>query len=143
MKARYHLVECPLNFKNLSRETEGVAPILFYSFEIILHPSFANISKREIYIFQFSRWKFNFVHLDVTRYKSINFTNIRSTKRLEHLQVLIIDFLFYLLLQAKQRASVKWLLSKAYNNRVPENLREPYYVDNEVRNPDDFTTILL
>ncbi|XP_043510322.1 patronin isoform X9 [Frieseomelitta varia] len=32
---------------------------------------------------------------------------------------------------AKQRASVKWLLSKAYNNRVPENLREPYYVDNE------------
>lgn len=51
MKARYHLVECPLNFKNLSRETEGVAPILFYSFEIILHPSFANISKREIYIY--------------------------------------------------------------------------------------------
>ncbi|CAL7945722.1 unnamed protein product [Xylocopa violacea] len=32
---------------------------------------------------------------------------------------------------AKQRASVKWLLSKAYNNRVPENLREPYYVDHE------------
>lgn len=54
--------------------------------------------------------------------------------------MLIIDFLFYLLLQAKQRASVKWLLSKAYNNRVPENLREPYYVDNEVRNPDYFTT---
>ncbi|XP_066580923.1 patronin-like isoform X3 [Prorops nasuta] len=33
--------------------------------------------------------------------------------------------------QAKQRASVKWLLSKAYNNRVPENLREPYYRDHE------------
>ncbi|XP_026670652.1 patronin isoform X4 [Ceratina calcarata] len=33
--------------------------------------------------------------------------------------------------QAKQRASIKWLLSKAYNNRVPENLREPYYVDHE------------
>ncbi|XP_043262535.1 patronin isoform X4 [Colletes gigas] len=33
--------------------------------------------------------------------------------------------------QAKQRASVRWLLSKAYNNRVPENLREPYYVDHE------------
>ncbi|XP_076476251.1 calmodulin-regulated spectrin-associated protein patronin isoform X13 [Bombus vancouverensis nearcticus] len=33
--------------------------------------------------------------------------------------------------QAKQRASVKWLLSKAYNNRVPENLRDPYYIDNE------------
>ncbi|XP_011501170.1 PREDICTED: patronin-like [Ceratosolen solmsi marchali] len=30
---------------------------------------------------------------------------------------------------AKQRASVKWLLSKAYNNRVPEKLREPYYLD--------------
>ncbi|XP_043681951.1 patronin isoform X3 [Vespula pensylvanica] len=33
--------------------------------------------------------------------------------------------------QAKQRASVKWLLSKAYNNRVPDNLREPYYRDHE------------
>nr|XP_012216779.1 PREDICTED: patronin isoform X4 [Linepithema humile] len=33
--------------------------------------------------------------------------------------------------QAKQRASVKWLLSKAYNNRVPEKLREPYYRDHE------------
>ncbi|XP_043271274.1 patronin isoform X9 [Venturia canescens] len=32
---------------------------------------------------------------------------------------------------AKQRASVKWLLSKAYNNRVPDNLREPYYRDLE------------
>ncbi|XP_058802244.1 patronin isoform X4 [Phymastichus coffea] len=33
--------------------------------------------------------------------------------------------------QAKQRASVKWLLSKAYNNRVPEKLLEPYYRDHE------------
>ncbi|XP_034944526.1 patronin isoform X3 [Chelonus insularis] len=33
--------------------------------------------------------------------------------------------------QAKQRASVKWLLSKAYNNRVPDNLKEPYYRDLE------------
>ncbi|XP_020292949.1 patronin isoform X6 [Pseudomyrmex gracilis] len=33
--------------------------------------------------------------------------------------------------EAKQRASVKWLLSKAYNNRVPEKLREPYYRDHE------------
>ncbi|XP_063914584.1 patronin isoform X4 [Zophobas morio] len=33
--------------------------------------------------------------------------------------------------QAKQRASVKWLLSKAFNNKVPENLREPFYKDHE------------
>ncbi|CAH1389035.1 unnamed protein product [Nezara viridula] len=33
--------------------------------------------------------------------------------------------------QAKQRATVKWLLSKAYNNRVPENLREPFYRNHE------------
>ncbi|XP_044012467.1 patronin isoform X14 [Aphidius gifuensis] len=33
--------------------------------------------------------------------------------------------------QAKQRASVKWLLSKAFNNRVPDNLHEPYYRDHE------------
>jgi calmodulin-regulated spectrin-associated protein len=32
---------------------------------------------------------------------------------------------------AKQRASVKWLLSKAFNNKVPENLREPFYRDHE------------
>lgn len=35
-------------------------------------------------------------------------------------------------LQAKQRASIKWLLSKAFNNRVPENLLEPFYRDHEV-----------
>lgn len=33
--------------------------------------------------------------------------------------------------QAKQRASIKWLLSKAYNNRVPEQIREPFYTDHE------------
>ncbi|XP_055916427.1 patronin [Eupeodes corollae] len=32
---------------------------------------------------------------------------------------------------ARQRASVKWLLSKAFNNRVPDNLKEPFYRDNE------------
>lgn len=26
---------------------------------------------------------------------------------------------------------MKWLLSKAYNNRVPENLKEPFYRDHE------------
>ncbi|KAF0306342.1 Patronin [Amphibalanus amphitrite] len=30
---------------------------------------------------------------------------------------------------AKQRASVRWLVAKAYNNQVPSNLREPYYRD--------------
>lgn len=40
-------------------------------------------------------------------------------------------FCFALLPQAKQRASVKWLLSKAFNNRVPENLKEPFYRDHE------------
>ncbi|XP_055310751.1 patronin isoform X31 [Sitodiplosis mosellana] len=33
--------------------------------------------------------------------------------------------------QARQRASVKWILSKAFNNRVPENQREPFYRDHE------------
>ncbi|CAK1544321.1 unnamed protein product [Leptosia nina] len=33
--------------------------------------------------------------------------------------------------QSKQRASIKWLLSKAFNNRVPENLLEPFYRDHE------------
>ena len=32
-------------------------------------------------------------------------------------------------LQAKQRASIRWLVAKAYNNQVPTNLREPYYRD--------------
>lgn len=26
---------------------------------------------------------------------------------------------------------MKWLLSKAFNNRVPENLKEPFYRDHE------------
>lgn len=34
-------------------------------------------------------------------------------------------------IKARQRASVKWILSKAYNNRVPENQREPFYRDHE------------
>ncbi|KAL1123806.1 hypothetical protein AAG570_001577, partial [Ranatra chinensis] len=33
--------------------------------------------------------------------------------------------------QAKQRATLKWILSKAFNNRVPDNLREPFYKDHE------------
>ncbi|XP_041968719.1 patronin isoform X3 [Aricia agestis] len=33
--------------------------------------------------------------------------------------------------QSKQRASIKWLLAKAFNNRVPENLQEPFYRDHE------------
>lgn len=33
--------------------------------------------------------------------------------------------------KAGQRASVKWILSKAFNNRVPENQREPFYRDHE------------
>ncbi|XP_073995235.1 calmodulin-regulated spectrin-associated protein patronin isoform X19 [Rhodnius prolixus] len=33
--------------------------------------------------------------------------------------------------QAKQRATVKWLLSKAFNNRIPENLLEPFYRNHE------------
>ncbi|KAJ2953919.1 hypothetical protein O0L34_g1556 [Tuta absoluta] len=39
--------------------------------------------------------------------------------------------MFVCLLQSKQRASIKWLLSKAFNNRVPENLQEPFYRDHE------------
>ncbi|XP_045470911.1 patronin isoform X19 [Harmonia axyridis] len=33
--------------------------------------------------------------------------------------------------QGKQRAAVKWLLSKAFNNKVPENLKEPFYRNHE------------
>ncbi|XP_050505728.1 patronin isoform X2 [Diabrotica virgifera virgifera] len=32
---------------------------------------------------------------------------------------------------AKQKASIKWLLSKAFNNKIPENLKEPFYRDHE------------
>lgn len=35
------------------------------------------------------------------------------------------------MLQAKQRASIRWLLSKAYNNRVPDQLQEPFYADHD------------
>jgi calmodulin-regulated spectrin-associated protein len=37
----------------------------------------------------------------------------------------------YFFFQAKQRASIKWLLSKAYDHRTPEELREPFYKDHD------------
>lgn len=52
------------------------------------------------------------------------------TKHIPYFWKLIV---FSFLLQSKQRASIKWLLSKAFNNRVPENLQEPFYRDHEVR----------
>jgi hypothetical protein len=41
-------------------------------------------------------------------------------------------YIFFL--QAKQRATIKWLLSKVYNNRIPENVIEPFYKDHDVSN---------
>ncbi|KAL1491179.1 hypothetical protein ABEB36_011818 [Hypothenemus hampei] len=32
---------------------------------------------------------------------------------------------------AKQRASIKWLLAKAFNNKVPDNIKEPFYRDHD------------
>ena len=42
-----------------------------------------------------------------------------------------------LLFQAKQRASIKWLLSKAYDHKTPEELVEPFYKDHDVREPNN------
>ena len=33
--------------------------------------------------------------------------------------------------QAKQRASILWLISKACDNKIPPELREPYYKDHD------------
>lgn len=41
----------------------------------------------------------------------------------------IINFLCFF--KAKHRASIRWLLSKAYNNRVPEQLGDPFYTDHD------------
>jgi hypothetical protein len=46
-------------------------------------------------------------------------------------------------LQAKQRASIKWLLAKAYNHKTPPELREPFYKDHDVRNDQLIGTLLL
>lgn len=43
----------------------------------------------------------------------------------------VIDGQRYLPPQAKQRASVLWLLSKACDSEVPADLREPYYSDRD------------
>lgn len=40
-----------------------------------------------------------------------------------------------LFFQAKQRASIKWLLSKAYNHKTPPELVEPFYKDHDVSTP--------
>ncbi|RWS30210.1 calmodulin-regulated spectrin-associated protein 2-like protein [Leptotrombidium deliense] len=34
-------------------------------------------------------------------------------------------------MQAKQKSSILWILSKAYNNEIPPDLLDPYYKDNE------------
>ena len=44
-------------------------------------------------------------------------------------KILFLSFFF----QAKQRASIKWLLAKAYNHKTPPELREPFYKDHDVR----------
>ncbi|XP_050529806.1 patronin isoform X2 [Daktulosphaira vitifoliae] len=36
-----------------------------------------------------------------------------------------------MIIWAKQRATIKWLLSKAYNNRIPDNVIEPFYKDHD------------
>ena len=46
--------------------------------------------------------------------------------------LLCLIFLLFSWLQAKQRASIKWLLSKAYDHRTPEELKEPFYKDHDV-----------
>ena len=45
--------------------------------------------------------------------------------------------------QAKQRASIKWLLSKAYDHKTPEELVEPFYKDHDVRGPNSKIFIRL
>ena len=48
--------------------------------------------------------------------------------------ILVTNLNIYLfsIFQAKQRASIKWLLSKAYEHKTPAELREPFYKDNDV-----------
>ena len=43
----------------------------------------------------------------------------------------------YFFFQAKQRASIKWLLSKAYDHRTPEELKEPFYKNHDVSHFQD------
>ncbi|XP_076361830.1 patronin-like isoform X2 [Tachypleus tridentatus] len=57
----------------------------------------------------------------------------RIKKRLNRISQQVLDFELSssTLERAKQRASVLWLVSKAYNNKVPPDLKEPYYKDHE------------
>lgn len=43
----------------------------------------------------------------------------------------VLPFKSYNGIKAKQRASILWLVSKAYNHRIPSDLREPCYRDHE------------
>ena len=40
--------------------------------------------------------------------------------------------LFFFFFQAKQRASISWLVQKAHKNKVPSDIEDPYYKDYEV-----------
>ena len=69
-------------------------------------------------------WKTDHMSItDITKY-------CRSVLKLT--LVTTLNIYLFSIFQAKQRASIKWLLSKAYDHKTPAELREPFYKDNDV-----------
>jgi len=67
----------------------------------------------------------------IQKWKTDHMSILNSTKY-RRLLVTNLNIYLFSIFQAKQRASIKWLLSKAYEHKTPAELREPFYKDNDV-----------
>ena len=98
---------------------------------------FNGYGKRDHYLFhtkQMRIWYNNtksenrsYVHFEYNKISPIINTYLYFALFVTNLNIYLFS-----IFQAKQRASIKWLLSKAYDHKTPAELREPFYKDNDV-----------
>ena len=68
----------------------------------------------------------------IQNWKTDHMSILNTTKYYRSILVTNLNIYLFSIFQAKQRASIKWLLSKAYDHKTPAELREPFYKDNDV-----------
>ena len=71
----------------------------------------------------------------IQNWKTDHMSILNTTKYYRSPELILVknhNIYLFLIFQAKQRASIKWLLSKAYDHKTPAELREPFYKDNDV-----------
>ena len=95
---------------------------------------FNGYGNRDHYLFltkQMRIW-YNDTKLENRSYVRYRYNKILPIVILKLTLVTTLNIYLFSIFQAKQRASIKWLLSKAYEHKTPAELREPFYKDNDV-----------